>query len=206
MARLIVVLALVATTAAGATPADRLSEAHDRYQRIASSGGWPTVPDGPLVRPGEADASQIPVLRRRLAAEGALMAGAPAGDVLDGDLAEALAATQDRYGLSPDGILGPRTRAALNAPAGQRARQIRVALDSLAALNLPGAGRWILVNVPDYRVRAFEDGRQVLQMRAVVGADRDGWRTPLFSDEVEYLEFRPVWNVPTAIAREELAP
>lgn len=198
-------LALLATSVR-ATPTARLADARDRYERVARSGGWGVLPDGPLVRPGESDASQVPALRQRLAAEGALGAAARTGDVLDTALAAALARAQDRYGLSADGILGPKTRAALDVPAADRARQIGAALDSLAARPLPDAPRWVLVNVPEFRVRAFENGREVIAMKAVVGADRDGWRTPLFSDEIEYLDFRPVWNVPTSIARAELAP
>ena len=192
--------------AVGATPSSRLSDALDRYQRVAASGGWAAIPDGPLVRPGETDAEQVPALRRRLEAEGALGAASSTGATLDPALAQALGRVQDRYGLADDGVIGPKTRAALNVSASERARQIEDALGRLRDLEVPASGRWVMVNVPEFRVRAFEDGRETMRMRAVVGADREGWRTPLFSDEIEYLEFRPVWNVPTSIAVAELLP
>ncbi|WP_412069839.1 L,D-transpeptidase family protein [Rubrivirga sp. IMCC43871] len=194
--------ALVATAAAASPPSARLATALDRYERA----DWRPLPDGPLVRPGETDAVQIPALRARLAAEGALGDAARTGDILDPALAAALARAQDRLGLASDGILGPNTRAALDVPAATRAAQVRRSLAALDTLALPSDGRWVLVNVPEYRVRAFEGGRETMRMKAVVGADRDGWRTPLFSDAIEYLELRPVWNVPTNIARDELAP
>ena len=190
----------------GATPSSRLSDALARYQRVAAAGGWEAVPDGPLVRPGETDPAQIPALRRRLRAEGALGTASSTGATLDPALVQALARAQDRMGLADDGVVGPKTRAALNVPAAARAGQIEDALARLAALDVPASGRWVLVNVPEFRVRAFQDGREAMRQRAVVGADRDGWRTPLFRDEIEYLEFRPVWNVPTQIALEELLP
>lgn len=197
---------LAGAASAAPTPDLRLSGALDRYTRLAEAGGWGTLPDGPLVRPGETDPLQVPALRRRLAAEGALGAAATTGDVLDEALATALAHAQDRYGVSADGVLGPKTRAAFDVPAADRAWQIRTSLDSLRVRPLPEASRWVLVNVPEFRVRAFEEGQEVMAMKAIVGADRDGWRTPLFADEIEYLDFRPVWNVPTSIARAELAP
>ncbi|WP_420455362.1 L,D-transpeptidase family protein [Rubrivirga sp.] len=210
MARQIaLVLLVVAAASAHATPPDppaRLSAALDRYRAIAHAGGWASVPDGPLVHAGQADAAQVPALRQRLRAEGALGDAAPAGDTLDPALAAALARTQARLGLDADGILGPKTRAALNVPAAERARQVATALDRVANLDLPRDGRWVLVNVPEYRVRGFDAGRETITMKAVVGADADGWRTPLFRDEIEYVVFRPFWNVPTSIAVAELAP
>ena len=198
-------LVLVAAPAWGAPPdaRARLAEALDRYQRLEPA-GWGEIPEGPLVRPGERDAAQVPALRARLSAEGALAGAASTGAVLDADLADALRRTQRRLGLDGDGILGPKTRGALNVSAAARADQIRQSLDRVPAI--PAAGRFVLVNVAEYRVRAFEDGREVLAMKAVVGADEDGHRTPLFSDEIEYATFRPYWNIPTSIAVDELIP
>ena len=199
-------LALLVAAPAWAAPPDaraRLAGALDRYERLAPT-GWPPVPDGPLVRPGEADAAQVPALRARLAAEGALGAAARTGDALDGPLADALRHAQRRLGLDDDGVIGPRTRAALNVPPADRARQIRQSLGRVP--DVPPSGRFVLVNVAGYRVRAFEDGREVLAMRAVVGANEEGHRTPLFADEIEYADFRPFWNIPTSIAVAELVP
>ncbi len=182
-------------------PRARLVDALDRYERIA---GWTAIPEGPLVRPGETDPAQVPALRERLAAEGALAAAARTGDTLDPALADALRQAQRRLGLDGDGVIGPKTRAALNVPASERADQIRRAIERVPAV--PAAGRFVLVNVAEFRVRAFEDGREVLAMKVVVGADHEGHRTPLFSDEIEYAVFRPFWNIPTSIAVGELLP
>ena len=198
-------LFLVAAPAWAAPPdaRARLADALARYDRIAAV-GWGEVPGGPLVRPGETDAAQVPALRARLAAEGALGAAARTGATLDAPLADALRQAQRRMGLDDDGVIGPNTRAALGVSAGARADQIRQSLGRVPAV--PAAGRFVLVNVAEYRVRAFEDGREVLTMRAVVGANEDGHRTPLFEDEIEYATFRPFWNVPTSIAVRELIP
>ena len=207
LARLLALLTLAAP-ASGAPPdaQARLQAARAEVQRLADRGGWRSLPAGPLVRPGEADPEQVPALRRRLALAGDLGRAAPTGDALDPALADALRAVQRRHGLDDDGVLGPNTRAALDTPAAARLAAIDAGLAALARLDLPASGRWVLVNVPEYRVRAFDGGREVMTMKAVVGADRDGWRTPTFRDHIEYVEFRPTWNVPTSIALNELAP
>jgi murein L,D-transpeptidase YcbB/YkuD len=66
--------------------------------------------------------------------------------------------------------------------------------------------RYVMVNVPEFRVRAFENGREALQMEVIVGETYDDRATPLFHDEMERVVFRPYWNVPPSIAREELVP
>ena len=153
----LLVLAAPSAQAVSPNPAARLADALDRYRAVAQAGGWPTIPEvGPLVYPGGTDATQVPLLRRRLQAEGALGAAAPTGDTLDPALAAALAATQARLGLAADGILGPNTRVALNVSAAERARRIAQAVERLPALDLPTSGRFVLVNLPEYRVRGFE--------------------------------------------------
>lgn len=206
IARLAALLLLAAPVWAAPTPPNsraRLADALDRYERIASV-GWNEVPEGPLVRPGETDATQVPALRERLAAEGTLGAAARTGTTLDPALADALRQSQRRLGLDGDGVIGPKTRAALNVPAGERADQIRRAIERVPSI--PASGRFVMVNVAEYRVRAFDNGRESLSMKVVVGANQEGHRTPLFSDEIEYAIFRPFWNIPTSIAITELVP
>ena len=94
---------------------ERLANAKARYRQIADRGGWPALPSGPLVRPGETDPAQVPALRQRLAVTGDLGRASQTGDTMDPALADALKAVQDRHGLSADGVLGPNTRAAIES-------------------------------------------------------------------------------------------
>jgi murein L,D-transpeptidase YcbB/YkuD len=64
--------------------------------------------------------------------------------------------------------------------------------------------RYLLVNVPDFRLDAIEGGSTVLGMRVVVGAPDK--KTPIFADRMEYVVFSPYWNVPPDIARNETLP
>ncbi len=188
---------------------ERLKEAHDRFRRIAADGGWNAIPSGDLVRPGDTAQAQVQALRDRLRVTGELQGAAPSGDVFDRALVSALAAFQARQGLVVDSLLGGNTRTALNVPASRRVAQIEETLDRWDALPTfptePGS-RYVIVNVPEFRVRGFEDGREVIQMEVVVGGTYDGRATPLFHDTMEHVVFRPYWNVPPSIAREELVP
>ena len=187
----------------------RLEEALGRYRRIADDGGWPTVPEGDLVEPGDTASAQVEALRARLEAEGALGGAAPSGPAFDDALVAALARFQARHGLVVDSLIGGNTRAALNVPAAERVGQIETTLerwDELPDVPTGPDARYVMVNVPEYTVRAFEGGEEALQMEVVVGAGYDDRATPLFHDTMEHVIFRPYWNVPPSIATEELVP
>jgi murein L,D-transpeptidase YcbB/YkuD len=64
----------------------------------------------------------------------------------------------------------------------------------------------IVVNIPEFRLRAYDDQyRPELEMKVVVGkAYRH--KTPVFSNQMMYVIFRPYWEVPLSIQRAELVP
>jgi murein L,D-transpeptidase YcbB/YkuD len=61
------------------------------------------------------------------------------------------------------------------------------------------------VNIPDYRLYAYEGGEPVLQMRVVVGDEYEN-ATPVFADSMTSVVFRPYWYVPPRIVVDELIP
>jgi murein L,D-transpeptidase YcbB/YkuD len=67
----------------------------------------------------------------------------------------------------------------------------------------------VVVNIPEFVLRAYEvvDGGIVVreQMKVIVGKALDT-RTPLFDEDMRFIEFSPYWNVPPSIARGELVP
>jgi L,D-transpeptidase YcbB len=66
--------------------------------------------------------------------------------------------------------------------------------------------RYIVVNIPEFRLFAFENGRAALSIPVIVGKNNDDTATPVFSNKMTYLEFSPEWNVPPRIAVEEMLP
>ncbi|HEY7407255.1 MAG TPA: L,D-transpeptidase family protein [Gemmatimonadaceae bacterium] len=189
-----------------------LREELRRYREIAASGGWKRVPEGPTLRPGDtAQVERLTALRERLAVEKFIDRGNIAADsagraVYEGDLAGAVANFQRRHGIVVDSILGPGTLASLNQTAEYRAGQIMANLERYRWMPRSLGDRYIYVNVPAFRLDAFEDGRPVLSMRVIVGQDYADQATPAFADSMSYLEFAPYWNVPKSIAEEELWP
>jgi murein L,D-transpeptidase YcbB/YkuD len=64
----------------------------------------------------------------------------------------------------------------------------------------------VVVNIPEFRLRAYDDRyRPELDMKVVVGKAYHH-KTPVFSAEMTQVILRPYWDVPLSIQRAELAP
>jgi L,D-transpeptidase YcbB len=185
------------------------------YRALAQAGepdAVPALPKGGKVQPGKPWAG-VPALRNRLRILGDLAASAPAGTAADGaplydaEAAEAVKRFQSRHILDADGVIGASTIDALNVPLARRARQLALAMER---------GRWlprladrptVFVNVPLFRLWASDPvrGNEPLRMNVVVGKALNH-RTPIFLEEMEYVVFRPYWNPPPGILKNEIVP
>jgi murein L,D-transpeptidase YcbB/YkuD len=185
-----------------------LSGELQRYRKLAAAGGWPKVPAGAKLAPGDrAPAARLAALRRRLQAEGLLASdSAAAAGVYDPALAGGVAAFQARHGIVSDSVLGDETVASLNVPVTYRAGQIAANMERFRWLPRTLGSRYILVNVPAFRLEAFDGGKKVLEMKVIVGAEYQDRATPVFSDSMEYVVFRPYWLVTDSIAAREVFP
>ncbi|HUO86119.1 MAG TPA: L,D-transpeptidase family protein [Thermoanaerobaculia bacterium] len=203
------------TTLAAVRPAhpqyEQLERALERYRSIVKRGGWPAVPPGDTLEPGNEDPRRVVPLRHRLALEGHATGEGDddeASDRLspryDEALAEAVRAYQRRRGLTPDGLVGGKTLDELNVSAVDRVRQIEANLERWRWMPANLGDRYVLVNVPRFELHVVENGDEVMRMRVVVGEELNA--TPMFSDEMEYVVFNPYWNVPASIAGEEIVP
>jgi murein L,D-transpeptidase YcbB/YkuD len=63
---------------------------------------------------------------------------------------------------------------------------------------------YIAVNIPEYKLRVFEDQKKQFEMRVIVGSESTS--TPVFSDTLFYIVFSPTWAVPNSIIRDEIIP
>jgi len=64
----------------------------------------------------------------------------------------------------------------------------------------------VVVNLPEFRLRAFEEAGQIgLTMRVNIG-DAYDFQTPVFQNSIRYLVFRPYWSVPPRILKDEVIP
>jgi murein L,D-transpeptidase YcbB/YkuD len=182
----------------------RLRAALARYRQRAEEGGAAALPPGPNLEPGD-EHEQVALLRARLRSEGDLAALALSyGGRYDTTLAEAVRRFQRRHGLFADGVVGPRTRAALAVPAAERAAQLRRAMERLRWLPRDLGNHYILVNTAGFELTVIENGKTVLRMRTINGTPDQA--TPSFSATLRSLIINPYWYVPERIARERLWP
>ncbi len=188
-----------------------LREALTRYRELSGNPAWqkplPPIPDNKLTT-GQ-PYTGIALLVQRLVLLGDLPTGMTPPPRYDGKLVEGIKSFQTRHGLTPDGVIGKGTLEQLNVAPEARVRQLELALERLHSTQLPDAPRAIVVNVPEFRLRAYEirDGKAEVKatMNVIVG-NAQKTRTPLFEAEMQYVEFSPYWNVPPSIAKGETLP
>jgi len=64
--------------------------------------------------------------------------------------------------------------------------------------------RYLLVNIPAFRLDAIENGKSVLAMDVVTG--KKDSPTPVLADEMTTVVFSPYWNIPAEIVTKEILP
>jgi L,D-transpeptidase YcbB len=198
-----------------------LSKQLQSYRVIASKGGWQRIPDVGTVKPGEpASTAALAAVRSRLAAEGITATGADTSSppasaqganaqgatLYDLPLAAAVAAFQARHSINVDSALGKETIDAMNVPAEFRLGQIAANMERWRWLPRSFGSRYIFVNVPAFKLEAYDSGQKALEMKVIVGQEYENRATPVFADSMETVIFRPYWNVPPGIAAKEIFP
>ena len=196
---------------------EQLRTALAQYRALGAPAAWaqplPPLPVPRGSRVGKLEQGQpwsgLPLLADRLQVLGDLAAGVPVPALYEGAMVDAVRAFQQRHGLTVDGVIGRATVAALEVTPAARARQIALTMERLRWTPLMQAPRMIVVNVPEFELRAYEvvDGHIHVreQMRVIVGRALDT-RTPLFDETMRFIEFAPYWNIPPSIARKETVP
>ena len=165
------------------------------------------------VSPGQPYAG-VPQLAARLQFLGDLPASAsraPATttddpQIYQGDVVEGVKRFQARHGIDAQGKLGPQTIAELNQPLSSRVEQLRLTLERYRWLPHNFDQPPILVNIPEFRLRGYnEQGKMAISMPVVVGRAMRT-ETPVMQEDLKYLIFWPYWNVPPSILRNEIVP
>ncbi|HET9837036.1 MAG TPA: L,D-transpeptidase family protein [Candidatus Angelobacter sp.] len=151
--------------------------------------------------------SGVMQLAARLRRTGDLAADAriPDPGIFEEPLVTAFKHFETRNGVEPDGILGKNSYAKLETSFAQRAMQLKLALERWRWLPYETSSGFVMVNIPEFRLRGYENGRPALTMKVIIGA-ASGKRTPVFTDRIESLTFRPYWNIPPQLQKEEIVP
>ncbi|MEO1280285.1 MAG: L,D-transpeptidase family protein [Pseudomonadota bacterium] len=183
---------------------DATKKAIQRYNKIVKAGGWPKIPKGKLEGGSSGDA--VKRLRQRLTASGDLTESPYWGEGHYGvGLETAVKRFQATNGLAPTGIVDKRTLAALNVPAKDRLKQLKLGLKRLRQyVRKTKSKRYVAVNIPSAQVEAVEGDRIVSRHAGVVGKiDR---KTPLLTSRIHELNFNPVWRLPPTVVNKDLIP
>jgi len=182
-----------------------LADAVLLYESIQNSERWQAFTAGPLLRQGDRH-KQVSQLKGQLQ----LLGDLPKQDVFslasqyfNDELQTALVRFQARHSVKVDGILGPQTRALLNVPPWQRIDQLVLNMQRQRQLENSG-DVYLHVNLPEYRLRLYQRGEVLLDMRTVIGKRKR--QTPVFSATVDRLVINPDWNVPKSIAYKDILP
>ena len=176
------------------------------YRNIVVAGGWAQIPAGKSLKVRDTDSpARLQALRARLRAEG-FQVDSAAPNLYDESLGAAVAKFQTSHAIGVDGGLGKETLDALNVPALFRLQQIAANLERYRWLPRTFGSKYILVNVPAFRLEGHENGKKTIEMKVIVGSDFEGKATPVFSDKMEFVIFRPYWNVTPDIADKEFFP
>ena len=182
----------------------QLRDVLQKYRKVEQEGGWPILGAGSKLGPG-AQGAPVRTLRARLQASGDLAEGESGKNpVYDKAVADAVRRFQKRHGLQETGTVNAATLAALNVPVSERIHQIELNLERWRWLPDDFGSRYILVNIPSFKMNVFENGRRVMESNVVVG--RQERQTPTFTANMAYLVMSPKWYVPRSIAVKDKLP
>ena len=186
---------------------EALRKAYNEARAVTASGEEAGMPDGPSLRPG--DRSPAVAIARKL-----LKHDKPAqdrdgkpldGDVYDPALAAAVVAFQEANGLEPfDGIIGPRTRSALNSLKRPANRTLLANMEQWRWMPADLGDAYINVNIPEFTIRLVKGGTVMHTERVVTGLVTN--QTPVFTDALQTVVLQPDWVLPESIKLNEALP
>ncbi len=182
----------------------QLKEHLVRYYDIAAKGGWqPVSIAGKSLKKGSSSPA-VAQIKARLQLTGDM----PAGDtsqVFTDTLEGAVKAFQQRFGYTPDGVIGASVLKEMNVPVQTRLAQILMNMERMRWMpNEPHSDNLIVVNIPEYVLHMYEGKNKVWDMNVVVG--KEGHNTTMFTGDLNQVVFSPYWNVPTSIVKDEIVP
>jgi murein L,D-transpeptidase YcbB/YkuD len=183
----------------------RIENTLKQYLDLAAGGDGAKVPAGArTIAPGDPYAGTAELADRLH-----LLGDLPQSggfNTYKGALVEGVEHFQARHGLAADGKLDAATLRELNTPLAERVQQIDDALERWRWMPTEFQQPPVLVNIPEFRLRAYNDNHQLaLSMNVVVGKAAPT-QTPVFTNDIKFIVFRPYWSVPPGILRRTVIP
>jgi murein L,D-transpeptidase YcbB/YkuD len=158
------------------------------------------IPDGQKFKLN-ADDPRVPLIRKRLK-----IAGDETSMKYDQAVADAVKKFQQGAGLNGDGVAGPATLRAMNGvQKRERTTDIIIAnMDRWRWMPRDLGKNYVLLNIPEYRLRLFKDQKLYWETKVVVGKPTQA--TPIMTGAMKFITVNPTWNVPPSIIANEYLP
>lgn len=189
----------------------QLREAKLRYANIAAKGGWQPIFLEGAFRKGDKGEAVTKIITRLLFEYPQLVnscnvtnENTQAVCEYTSEVEKVVKDFQRRHGLKVDGVVGTKTLAAMNISAAQKRDKLALNIARIQDFKSKLGESFVLVNIPEYRLRFIDNGEVKASKGVVVG--RPSWKTPSFSDKIEKFVVNPEWRIPLSIATREIAP
>ncbi len=124
--------------------------------------------------------------------------------IYDPELANAIKRFQYRHHLPQNGKLDQKTIHALNRTPDERIKLLQINLWRWLSLPSVPPSRYVLVNIPSYRLHLFDSGQEVLNMKVIVGQTKHP--TPIMVTEIDRITVNPSWTPTVNIIKNDLLP
>ena len=172
------------------------------------------IDGGPMLKPGTND-PRVKALRTRLGVIAPPRQLAAVGgpnsalqgegtDTYDQALVDAVRAFQVANGLRGDGMIGEKTRQALNGPGNSIIPRLLAIMEEWRWMPADLGATHVEINIPQYQMQLIKGGTVVHTERVVTGKPDSS--TPVFSENMQTVVFQPKWGVPDSIKIGEMLP
>ncbi|WP_407428696.1 murein L,D-transpeptidase [Arcticibacter sp.] len=182
-----------------------LRKALASFREVQKAGGWPKIPANATITDGQSS-PVVPLLKARLATFLGKDSTVMKDDkpIFSSDVKSALKKFQETSGLTATGRLNAETIRFMNVPVEDRIRQIIINMERWRWIPESFGTDYLIVNIPEFKLRVYEQGKEVMNMKVIVGKELHS--TPIFNDKMEHIVLAPYWNIPPGILKDEIAP
>lgn len=172
-----------------------------KYQKIASIGGWESIPVGKELKKGSSG-TRVSLLQQHLALTENYILPDESTNLFDTKLKNAVSQFQAENGIKVTGVVDKVTLQSLNIPVEERIKQIQLNLDRMRWLPNDLGSNYIWVNIPSYSLTIKNKGINDLVMPVIVGGGGQN-KTCVVNSRITTLELNPYWGIPNRIATKE---
>ncbi len=173
-----------------------------RLKNVKQKGGWKKIPNSSQLRVGKSG-KYVELLRERLKSSGDYICSTRE-KIYGRCLKKAVKRFQKRHGLYPTGKINRYTRKKLNISVDWKIKKLLLNLDRIKRLPKESENRYIMVNIPCFKLYYIENGKEKLSMKVIVGDKKH--HTPIFSNRISFIVLNPYWIIPDSIVQKEMIP